>query len=60
MVDDGVQKQYERLPYPRMTEHDLRMEEKYYETSNKPIQFSPSVRLEKLNHYLYHGGENFR
>ena len=60
MVDDEVQKQYERLPYPRMTEKDLRMEEKHYEAHNEPIQFSPTVRLEKLNHYLYHGGENFR
>ena len=60
MVDDRVHKQYERLPYPRVTEKDLRMEEEFYETHKEPVQFSLAVRLEKLNHYLYQGGESFR
>ena len=59
-VNDLVTNQYEKLPYPRVTEKYLKNEEEFYKTNKEPIQISPVVRLEKLNHYLYQGGESFR
>ena len=60
MVNDRVQIQFEKLPYPRVTEKYLEYEEEFYKTHKEPIQISPAMKLEKQNHYLYQGGESFR
>ena len=58
--NDRVKKQYENLPYPPVSENYLKKEEEHYRTRKEPIQEVSSIRLEKLNHYLYQGGETFR
>ena len=58
--NDRVRKQYESLPYPLVSEDYLKKEEEYYLSYKEPIVLSPSMRLEKLNHYLYQGRETFR
>ena len=57
---DLVSRQYENLPYPPFTKADMLREEIWYkhETSTN-VSFS-SIRLEKVNHFLHKGEENFR
>ena len=59
--NDVVTRQYENLPYPEVKEEELIREETYYKDQNaKPLKIFPSHLLEKLNHFLYQGKENYR
>ena len=58
--NDVVQKQYENLPYPGLSEKFLSHEEEWYTTNKSPLYIYPSDRLQKLNHYLYQGNESFQ
>ena len=59
--DDKVKKQYENLPYPEIDEKSLSDEEKYYSGSYDALYDDhPSLRLQKLDHFLYQGNESFR
>ena len=58
--DDKVKQQYESLPYPVLGDETLFNEEKYYASNKTFYVDAPSLRLEKLNHFLYRGNENFR
>jgi hypothetical protein len=58
---DAVIKQYERLPYPNVNEHKLLFEVEFYKKyQHIPLVLYESHTLEKLNHYLYRGNQNFR
>ena len=53
--------QYERLPYPEVSEKDISEEENYYKNNDETLMIiSPSNTLENANHYLHQGNENFR
>ena len=63
--NDKVQKQYENLPYPPVTEEFLREEERFYTTHQeaKPIFSCAKVEQQsfhKLNYSLYGGKDDFR
>ena len=59
--NDLVTRHYENLPYPQVKEEDLLKEEEYYKDEpTKPLTIYPTHLLEKLNHFLYQGKENFR
>ena len=53
--------QYENLPYPEIDEDQLTEEEIYHENDQEnPFSISAPDILEKKNHFLYQGNENFR
>ena len=59
--NDLVRMQYENLPYPEIDEEKLSEEEIYHKNDQEnPFSISASDILEKKNHFLYQGNENFR
>ena len=59
--NDLVMKQYRSLPYPKISEEYILKEEGYYRLDkNTPKHTAPSQTLEKINHYLNRGNEDFR
>ena len=49
------------LPYPAFGEERISIEESHYKKDKSiPIGIAPAHTLEKLNHYLYRGKENFQ
>ena len=60
-ASDLVTRQYENLPYPQVKEADLLKEEDYYKRDNPTISsIFPTHILQKLNHFLYRGEQNFQ
>ena len=62
MIDsDPVQKQYETLPYPFISEKDIKEEQYYYKTNENTIMgYFNSESPDNINHYLHRGNQNFR
>ena len=63
--DDSVRKQYLSLPYPAVPEHALRAEYNHYKGRKKRTKVQPyqpvlGIDLERLNHFLFEGKQNFR
>ena len=59
--NDLVTRQYESLPYPRVSEKDISEEEEYYKNDAETLMvIFPTNTLENINHYLHRGNENFR
>ena len=58
--NDLVIRHYENLPYPPFGEDEIAKEVNYYKTMTSTFSNYPSVRLEKVNHFLRKGSENFR
>ena len=60
-ANDLVTKQYENLPYPPVTQKELLEEEEWYEDDKETLRWTaPSHTLQKSNHYLHKGNENFQ
>ena len=58
---DLVKLQYESLPYPPVPDKVILAEEKWYKNGHEtPMVIARSNTLEKTNHYLHQGKENFR
>ena len=60
---DMVQNQYTLLPYPPFSNIQLNNEERFYKSElgvNQAFEFIPCIALEKLNHFLFKGKQNFR
>ena len=63
---DIVQKQYMTLPYPAVSQGELKNQKTYYDkiyhTGIRKIPYSVSygVSFEALNHFLYKGRNTFR
>ena len=56
-----VVKQYRAMPYPPFTDNDKHKENQYYNSNNKfPGTTYKAHTLEKNNHYLHQGKENFQ
>ena len=54
-------RQYEHLPYPQVQEKTLLEEEDYYKrVKDVPRYMHLTHILEKLNHFLYRGEQDFR
>ena len=58
--NDLVIRHYENLPYPPFGEDEIAKEVNYYKNMTSTFSNYPSVRLEKVNHFLRKGSENFR
>ena len=64
--NDIVRNQYLTLPYPAVSEEELRNEKIYYDTIYKtgirklPYIVNYGISFEALNHYLYKGRNTFR
>jgi len=57
---DLVIRQYESLPYPGIPEEKLLRIEKYSKGDCEQLRnIHPTGTLEKMNHYLHQGSENF-
>ena len=56
---DVVAKQYEALPYPTLGEDNHVQEENWYNRSSEIYVSFLTNGLEKINHYLHKGNENF-
>ena len=60
-TNDSVRTQYENLPYPQFTPMNISNEESYYKKDIQvPISIHSPHTLEKHNHYLHGGNQNFR
>ena len=60
-VNDLVREQYEKLPYPGVSQKYISEEEEYYKNNGETVKhMSPTDTLENFNHYLHRGNENFR
>ena len=61
-INDLVTKQYEDLPYPEFSSLNMLNEERHYNVSTEsdPSVIFPTDTLEKHNHYLHRGNQNFR
>ena len=61
-TSDAVTKQYLSLPYPSVSEEQLRAEKHHYlgPNRNDPHTTYTSLSLEYLNHFLYEGNNDFR
>ena len=57
---DLVIRHYEQLPYPQFSEEEIKREEDWYKFETAPLWSYPSTRLEKINHFLRKGNENFK
>ena len=58
---DLVNTQYENLPYPEFSEKELIDEEQHYKGDEKNLrEIFHAYTLEKTNHYLHRGDQNFR
>ena len=60
--DDIVRRQYSSLPYPAVTEDNLFLEKNHYDRkleNIRPYGISQQLALEKINHYLYNGDNDF-
>ena len=58
---DLVTRQYESLPYPRISEQHIKDEENYYKNPDETMMiWTPSNNLENINHYLHQGDQSFR
>ena len=58
--EDKVRQQYESLPYPGLSNQTLFAEANHYSKHESPYMEAHSIRLEKLNHYLYGRNYSFR
>ena len=59
--DDIVRNQYKLLPYPPVSEEQLKKEEQFYlENRNRMYHNYNILDLESLNHHLYRGQNDFR
>ena len=60
-ANDLVAQQYEDLPYPKFGLSKILKEEIHYEIDNEsPVTLFLAHTLEKHNHYLHRGHENFQ
>ena len=59
-ANDLVVRQYENLPFPPFGEDRIVEEENWYRNETTHLRSFPSIRLEKINHFLRRGKENFR
>ena len=60
-MNDLVTKQYENLPYPEFSPLNISNEERHYSVGmDDPASIFPTHTLEKHNHYLHRGNQNFR
>ena len=60
-IDDLISRQYENLPYPEISPMEISNEKKHYEENTEtPYSIAPAHTLEKHNHYLHRGNENFQ
>ena len=57
-----VTRQYEALPYPPVSNDDIKKEEEFYrnDQQSKLMYSYPTITLENLNHFLFRGNEDFR
>ena len=60
-ANDNVQNQYVRLPYPLISDEEYQQEKRYYENHDriKPFRIHHNLVLDRLNHFLYNGENNF-
>ena len=59
--NDRVKNQYENLPYPPVTENELLMEDEWYKDDQETLMWTAKGHtLQKSNHYLHQGNENFQ
>ena len=61
--DDMVRNQYLSLPYPAVTKHNIHVEQQYYNNHYKrdtPFNIATAYTLERINHFLFQGRNNFR
>ena len=58
--NDMVTQHYESLPYPPFGEDKIEKEVNWYEYEKTPYETFASIWLEKVNHFLRKGKENFR
>ena len=59
--NDLVTIQYENLPYPEFSEKELINEERHYKEDDQTLkEIFHAYTLEKSNHYMHRGNENFR
>ena len=59
--NDRVTKQYENLPYPPVTKKELLVEAERYKDDQETLMWTAkSHTLQKSNHYLHKGNENFQ
>ena len=61
--NDPVTNQYLNLPYPTVTDEDIASEQAFYRSdryNGNMFMIVESLTLEKMNHYLFNGSENFR
>ena len=60
-MNDLVTRQYENLPYPEFSPLNISNEERHYNVGmDSPASIFPAHTLEKHNHYLHRGNQNFR
>ena len=59
--NDAVRIQYSSLPYPPVRKDKLKDEEHHYNTVARetPSYTMPSIKLDNVNNFLYHGGQTF-
>ena len=62
IYSDPVLGQYTEYPYPEFNEIHMEAEKNHYADSDRegPHVVVPDLTLENLNHYLYHGEEDFQ
>ena len=58
--NDLVIRHYENLPYPPFGKDQIAKEVDFYKNNTSTLWNFPSMRLEKVNHFLRKGSENFR
>ena len=60
--DDLVRNQYLALPYPAVTENAIQKEQHHYNSNkqNKPFPIYVPIILERINHFLFKGNNDFR
>ena len=60
-TNDLVSIQYETLPYPTFDDEKMAYEKGHYKNNEEtPAIIFQDETLEKINHYLYRGSENFQ
>ena len=61
--DDPLLAQYTTYPYPEFTDLQILAERSHYEDqegAGGPHALVPDLTLENINHYLYHGQEDYQ
>ena len=61
-LKDLVQTQYSQLPFPPFSEQDMETERRNYQVKDRPHipTFVPRHLLERINHFLFKGKQDFR